>query len=361
MYDTPYFSPLSRKTKNTPTTNPHKIPQPRIIQRALIDWAQISTIIKPSQGLSSHVFFVKLNDKQEYVLKFPFENSVGENERMASSFIAKNTNSLLSPRTRLISMQSTEVEQLEAGIKRHSTPAARELLDVLLSHPTGEFICMEKMSGRSLDFMESTSDRKLLADPSFQSRLGEVLAFDLLMGNIDRLLLLNPDNLIYDLKKRSLSLIDQKVSIYDLSGVIPHGAMDTEVLNTPHASEDEKMEAMLQVNAHLKEYLEIQLAPLKNGEFGKSSISEKLAFMFETQYQARIDRRLIDIGLYEGLLKIAQNFHWAGAEAMTEWSKTGVEGMGLFHNWLTVSDLLPDAQQSLASLEKNRKRLLKKR
>ncbi|WP_338394548.1 protein kinase family protein [Fulvitalea axinellae] len=329
--------PKTSPERKTSVTSP--------VQLILLDWASLIEVKCPAQGLSSEVFFVKLRNGKELVLKFPFNESAIEVERVASEFIGRNTDTLRTPHTRVITPEGHEVDIIKKTVAKLGGEDAESLRNRMSRH-SGPIICMEKMEGQTLDFYGA--DKKLLKDPRFVRRLGEITAFDILLGNIDRLLTLNPDNILFDHKKGTFHLIDQKVSMYELSGMIPGHNLDTDVFSDENAGYSLQLEVMLEVNDRLKHYLGPMITSFRKGDFGGSALSERVGFMFEIEHQMHIDRVVFDKGLYEGFLKIARNFGMAGVEAADQWKGAGAEGAGLFHNWLTVSNLLPDAQKLLA-------------
>ncbi|MDR6237056.1 hypothetical protein [Aureibacter tunicatorum] len=183
------------------------------LQRMLSpDYERPISISRPKQGANGQVFFITDNHG-EYVLKLDSRPGTLESEHLSSTIYSQMSYSTAkAPQTLLLYTASPEIRSLQLACQQVRSSTATYLCECLENYQ-GEFVLvMEKMKGRSLD-KENPADNKLMLSPKFRELFGELMAYDILTGNMDRFFAgLNTDNFLYDDETGEVSLIDQTVS-----------------------------------------------------------------------------------------------------------------------------------------------------
>ncbi|BDD09335.1 hypothetical protein FUAX_17670 [Fulvitalea axinellae] len=147
---------------------------------ASIDWSNPVSAEVPSLGLNGQVFIVRDNRKKTCVLKLGIRALEAIKEDFASQFLRQFGTLCTAPETAVVSVHHDSMKRLkEATAHLSAETGLGKLHKALADCASGSVLVMEKVKGRH--------DITPCYDaPKTQRALGEMLFFDLFLGNHDR-------------------------------------------------------------------------------------------------------------------------------------------------------------------------------
>ena len=217
-----------------------------VFDQPKMDFASVQSIVPVGSGNNSQTFFLRDEDMAgnpaDHVFKF-FSNKGSRGDNIEKEAIANNVVRLLgrrvsAPECKVINTDDKNfihfVENLSTS--QASLDVKEEFMDAYDANKEDEGmvvgLLMSRVAGmglyqRSTPPSRSNRQEKRPLDPlnqhlfethpSLHLALGELAAYNLLLGNGDSMLtVMNPNNMLFDVKGQRVNVFDQSLSLYDM-------------------------------------------------------------------------------------------------------------------------------------------------
>ncbi|BDD06831.1 hypothetical protein [Aureibacter tunicatorum] len=212
-----------------------------------IDFSTVSGIDPVGSGNNSQTFFLQSLDLAgapvEHVFKF-YSDKGNRGDNIEKEAIANNVVRLLgrrvtAPECRVINTDDNSFLEFVKGLEtcKHPKESEEEFLDAFEVNKEDDAmvlgLLMSKMEGQALHHKSTPpnlSNRKMKRpldpldlkvfeeNPALHLALGELAAYNLVLGNGDSMLtVLNSNNMLFDVQQQRLNVFDQSLSLYDMA------------------------------------------------------------------------------------------------------------------------------------------------
>ncbi|BDD09739.1 hypothetical protein FUAX_21710 [Fulvitalea axinellae] len=299
-------------------------------------------------------FSLRDTTRNNYVLKIFDDPDIAKNQDVATQIIRiLQSGNITVPRTEFVGVRDEKHKGVGNLALRHSNRGAAGVSLTAKTHGQGNtYLVMHKLPGSH----QVTSRRRGLHTVTtltdFSRKMGELTAYDLLMGNTDRLSIdATLNNVLFDPEHQNLGAIDQQI---DNLGLVPlRNVFDP---NRPQLDDFEEEEEREQPAERGDDFR--FLVDRFYGEFsttGQTSLSARVEASLRTNSGAKgFDRRQFDLGFMEGLLHLVTN-NTTLREQITaiEAGRAGTRGdvQWMLRNWDHLLDKF--GQPTLAELRQH--------
>ncbi|BDD10179.1 hypothetical protein FUAX_26110 [Fulvitalea axinellae] len=186
-------------------------------------WGRDTGAKRTTFGNSGCTFFVVDDKGTHFVVKLSDNQQGLEKEAFSSSFLRNlDSESVRAPETVLLAKGSAEVTSLYNALGYDNSDGSKQLRSMIKKMPKGHYLLlMERLPGDVLVHVDGWREgaKDTLASDEFMTKMGELCAYDLIMGNNDRMLqLLNWGNMLYDPASGTIGAIDQEMSVVSQKG-----------------------------------------------------------------------------------------------------------------------------------------------
>ncbi|BDD08249.1 hypothetical protein FUAX_06810 [Fulvitalea axinellae] len=389
----------------------------------------ISDIKFPMQGMQGTVFFFRDGAGREMVAKLCEQEGALQREHFGATFIRNmHSERVGAPESELHRTGDETFTALKAALAEWTEEEnAAMAFGAMAEYKGSHLLLMEKMAGVPYypipeEFGGNRTVLDSLADENTGLALGEVAFYDLLLGNIDRIIAsLNPYNMLYQApeagKAMRINAIDSAFSVFGQkfgidrfapelvgerarriqdfsrsfsvrSGDVDDQDWEMVEYGAPHSDrqfdakkDKDRLEELLQASTtdrdkhrelsrYAENILEKMLEPAVQeiltitlvGDPGNSRLARSVATQFEKVCQANVPRHLLDLGAVKGymtLVKRLKDPEFTDKLVTMTSGGMGREASGLLRNLYQVSSpYLESASYSV--LEKKVEQVQKK-